>query len=134
MCTNWLQELFSTFAFPIDLWKVGTSCISRKGGILERGGGMTPLTNYATVKNDDLLSWNCLIVFSSYQATVSWKFGHCYFLLIFFMHYVVIINYFGKILFPIKRKWGKQLLQASNFVCFYSCCFQIIIRTKRKGK
>ena len=57
MYTNWLQELFSSFVFPIDLSKVGTSCwISRKGGggILEKGegevglekGGMTPLTNY----------------------------------------------------------------------------------------
>ena len=45
--TNWLQELFSTFVFLIDLWKEGTSWISRKGGILEKGG-MTPLNQLCT--------------------------------------------------------------------------------------
>ena len=34
------------FIFPINLWKVGTSWISRKGGNLRKGGwGMIPLTN-----------------------------------------------------------------------------------------
>ena len=43
MYTKWLQQLFSTFVFPIDLCRVGASWISRKGGILEKKGGMTPL-------------------------------------------------------------------------------------------
>ena len=38
MYTNWLQELFGALVFPIGVWDVGTSCISRKGGILEKGG------------------------------------------------------------------------------------------------
>ena len=37
------------------------------------------------------------------------------------MSYAVIINYFGKnFFFPITRKWGKKLFEASHLVCFYS--------------
>ena len=35
---NWLQEFIQYFCFLINLWMVGTSWISRKGGILEKGG------------------------------------------------------------------------------------------------
>ena len=57
LSTNWLQKLFSTFDFPIDIWKVGTSSISRKGGILEKAGvvlekgSMTPFTNNDVTPN-----------------------------------------------------------------------------------
>ena len=45
------------------------------------------------------------------------------FYVIFLIRYAVIINYFGKFFFPIKRKQGVNY-----------CCFQIKIRTKRKEK
>ena len=56
-----LQELFRTFVFPRDLWKVGTSWISRKRGILEKVGH-DPLTSYAQKcrhydSRDTLLVW-----------------------------------------------------------------------------
>ena len=35
---KWLQELFSTFVFLIDLWKVETSWISGKEENLRKGG------------------------------------------------------------------------------------------------
>ena len=38
-----MQVLFSTFVFLINLWKVGTSWISRKRGILEKKGVWPPL-------------------------------------------------------------------------------------------
>ena len=51
--TNRLKESFSTFVFSVSLKKVGTSWISRKRGILEKGvevdlekGCVNPLTNY----------------------------------------------------------------------------------------
>ena len=37
LSTNWLQELLSALVFQIGQWKVGTSWISRKVGILEKG-------------------------------------------------------------------------------------------------
>ena len=71
-------------------------------------------------KDWNKVKWN-------YLCTVSWKFGHCYFLSDFFDVLSSNCYYFEK-------TRGKQLFQASNFVCFYYCCFQIKIRTKRKGK
>ena len=50
------------------------------------------------------------------------------------MPYAVIIDYFGKKNSNEEKTRGKQLFQASNLVCFYYCCFQTKIRTKRKGK
>ena len=44
--------------------------------------------------------------------------------------YIVLV--LEKKKFPIKRKQGVN--NCFNFVCFYYFCFQIRIRTKRKGK
>ena len=42
-----VKTVIQYFCFPDRSIKVGTSWISRKGGILEKGG-MTPLTNYVS--------------------------------------------------------------------------------------
>ena len=48
-----------TSVFLIDLWKVGISWISRKRGILGKGGGWSrkggydPLTNYDLLRHTD---------------------------------------------------------------------------------
>ena len=56
--TGFKSYSFSTFVFLIDLWKVGTSLISRKGGILEKGV-WPPL---ATMR-EMLLLKSCLLCF-----------------------------------------------------------------------
>ena len=50
-----VTRVIQYFCFPDKTMKVETSWISRKGGILEKGGGMIPLTNYGEI-------WPVLIV------------------------------------------------------------------------
>ena len=57
-------------------------------------------SNFWFIQFSILLRFNWYL--TNTNATVSRKFGRCYFL----MCYVVTINYFGKKIFPVKRKQG----------------------------
>ena len=57
------------------------------------------------------------------KAAVSWKFGHCYFLLDFFdvpfINNLLIINYFGNTFFSnLEKTEGKQLFEPLTLSVF----------------
>ena len=81
--TNWLRELLSTFVFPIDLWNVGTSRISRKGGIMQKWGLWAPLPTMLLFINTLLnLNLSCQLVpwtfFRSESYLIDFGGSHCW--------------------------------------------------------
>ena len=127
--TNWLQELFSTFVFLIDLWKVGTSWISRKGEILEKGGwsrkggSMTPPTNYGWQ-----VSYGCasVLIFSLLVPSLKIHFKKIIIKLKKFSLKKYISKYFSKKLLPQKIYCKKSLHKKLHFKKLYkkNCSLQ----------
>ena len=79
-------------------------------------------------KDWNKVKWN-------YLCTVSWKFGHCYFLSDFFDVLSSNYYYFGFFFFPIKKKQGvnncfKPLISSA----FTTVASRLKLEQKEKGK